>query len=274
MTRIVVVSDSHLSPRAPHADTQWAAVVDEVRRNPPALVVHTGDVTLDGANHPDELHQARRLLDELPARWLAIPGNHDIGDIGNIGDGGDSVTEGRLAEYRRAFGETSWCVDLDGWRMVGIDIQVLASTVAEADDAWAFLEGALERPQPTALFLHRPLAPHAVDEFDEERRYVPEPARSRIASLLGQGDVRLVVSGHVHQWRVARQGRRRHVWAPSTWACLPDIVQPRIGAKVTGIVDIDLDACRARLVRPIGVCNLVIGHHFPSPYEHPSVEDD
>ena len=90
-----------------------------------------------------------------------------------------------------------------------------------------------------------------------------------LLDLIDANEVSLIVSGHVHQWRVARSAGRRHVWAPSTWACLPDYIQPRIGTKVTGLVEIELTGhlpAIARLVRPVGLTNLTIGEHFGSPY--------
>ena len=60
-----------------------------------------------------------------------------------------------------------------------------------------------------------------------------------------------------------------HVWAPSTWATLPDRIQPVIGAKVTGIVAIELgESVAATLVRPAGMTCPTIGEDFASPYAH------
>ncbi|HEX6420490.1 MAG TPA: metallophosphoesterase, partial [Acidimicrobiales bacterium] len=75
--RLLVVSDTHLSPRTPEADTNWDAVVRHVAATRPDLVVHAGDVSLDGALAPGDLDHARRRLDRLPVPWRAVPGNHD-----------------------------------------------------------------------------------------------------------------------------------------------------------------------------------------------------
>ena len=106
-------------------------------------------------------------------------------------------------------------------------------------------------------------------ELDQPKRYVVGPTRQRLLDLMDANDVTLVVSGHVHRWRVAGNADRRHVWAPSTWACLPDSIQPRIGTKVTGLVEMEITGDMlptARLVRPVGLTNLTIGEHFDSPY--------
>ena len=267
MPRLLVVSDSHLSPRAPHADDHWTSIVAEVARSQPDLVVHAGDISMNGAVDADDLRHARRRLDELPGRWLAIPGNHDIGDIG---DTTEPIDERRRGNYATAFGEGSWDVRLRGWHLVGVDVQTLGSSLPAAGELWSWLERTVTGGDPTALFIHRPLVPHGRDEFDEPRRYMTGRDRRRLLELVDHGDVRLVVSGHVHQWRNLVSGRCRHVWAPSTWSSLPDAIQPRIGTKVTGAVEIELGATvTARLVRPAGVADLIGDIDFPSPYGRP-----
>jgi hypothetical protein len=79
--------------------------------------------------------------------------------------------------------------------------------------------------------------------------------------------VQLVVSGHVHQWRDAASGQCRHVWAPSTWSSLPDRIQPTIGTKVTGAVDIELGPTMTIcMVRPAGIADITGDVDFRSPY--------
>jgi 3',5'-cyclic AMP phosphodiesterase CpdA len=78
--RVAVVSDTHLSGRAPDALHNWDAVVREIERTGPDLVVHLGDLTLDGTDNRQDLEDARAALDRLTVPWRAVPGNHDIGD--------------------------------------------------------------------------------------------------------------------------------------------------------------------------------------------------
>ena len=80
-TRVILVSDSHLSPDAPEAQANWAAVVRHVATARPDLVIHLGDLSLDGMRNPAELDHARRQLDLLPAQWQVIPGNHDVSTL-------------------------------------------------------------------------------------------------------------------------------------------------------------------------------------------------
>ena len=264
VAQLLVVADSHLSPAAPHADEHWSAIVADVGRRRPDLVVHAGDISMDGANDPADLHHARRRLDELPVPWRAIPGNHDIGDVG---DTAEPIDERRRGAYEDAFGAGSWDLRLDGWHLVGIDIQTLTSSLPTAAVLWGWLEETATGRNPTVLFIHRPLMPLRPDEYDEPRRYVTGDGRRRLLDLIGRAGVQLVVSGHVHQWRDVVSGQCRHVWAPSTWSSLPDRIQPTIGTKTTGAVDIELGAtARVRIVRPAGVADITGDVDFPSPY--------
>ncbi len=52
-------------------------------------------------------------------------------------------------------------------------------------------------------------------------RFWPPPARHRLGNLLKDKPTALIVSGHVHQYRLLRLEGTDHVWAPTTWAVLP-----------------------------------------------------
>ena len=170
--RIVHVSDSHLGPGVPYADEHWDAVVAHVATMRPDLVVHTGDVSLDGASGRDDLAHSRERVGMLPVPWLALPGNHDIGDVD---DAEHPVDDARRGRWHDLFGDLWWATELGGWRLVGVDIQTLASTSPEAGEHWTWLQEQLAEPRPTVLFLHRPLRPWG----DARRR--PPPLRRRAA---------------------------------------------------------------------------------------------
>jgi 3',5'-cyclic AMP phosphodiesterase CpdA len=265
--RIVHVSDSHLGVDVPYADEHWDAVIAHVAATQPDLVVHTGDVSRDGAGVPADLAHSRDRLAELSVPWLAIAGNHDIGDSD---DDEHPVDDERRRRWNELFGALRWSHERAGWQLVGIDIQTLTTSSDAADEHWAWLQRELRPARPTALFLHRPLRPWG-DAFDEPRRYVVEPHRARLADLVATGDVRLVASGHVHQHLVRAHDCVAHVWAPSSWAVIPDEVQPVIAAKQTGVIELALHddgAVDAAYVRPAGMVDAVIGVTFPSPYDH------
>ena len=101
-------------------------------------------------------------------------------------------------------------------------------------------------------------------------RFLPQSARDRLASLLGETPLALVLSGHVHQYRLLRLDGTNHLWVPTTWAVLPDQVQPILGAKRCGIVSFDLASDRAPepvLVEPDGIVRLTIATDIANPYQ-------
>ncbi len=272
-----MVADSHLSRRAAEAERNWSAVVDHVRRTGPELVVHVGDLSLDGAHDAGDLDYARAHLDRLaPTPWVAVPGNHDIGDNPIPGaDPTDVVTEERLGPWTRWVGPHWWATDVGDWRLVGVNAQLFGSGLPAEDQQWTWLEGVVgasaTRERPLALVSHKPL-----QASDEELatappvRFVPTPARDRLRDLLD--DVRvnpLVVSGHVHQFRSLDLDGTSHVWAPTTWAILPDSWQATIGTKRCGVVHLELsDTVAHRLVEPDGLRQLVVGEDTPLYYPH------
>jgi 3',5'-cyclic AMP phosphodiesterase CpdA len=250
---VLQVSDTHLCAGSALGDEQWESVLALVGEEPPDLVVHTGDISMDGARRPADLSHAKAQLDRLTVPWVAVAGNHDIGDVGATTM---PIDAGRVERFGAVFGSSFWVRPLDGWRLVGADSQLLGSPLPDAEERWGWLAEALGGGGQTALFLHRPLFRERRDEpLDEPARYVDVEFRRRLLALLDEGDVRLVASGHVHQWLTLDEGGRRYVWAPSTWAVLPDSVQPLIGAKTTGVVlhRLARDAVTSELVRPPGM---------------------
>ncbi len=273
MTPLVVfVSDSHFSTRTPEAEHNWAAVVRHVAGIGPDLVVHVGDVSVDGAHRPEELVLARRQLDLLGAPWVAVPGNHDVGD--NPGDGvatDEDVTSERLACWHDAVGSDRWVVDLGAWRLVGLNAQLFGSGGPDEDDQWSFIEQALGNPHRTVLVTHKPLTAGPPELADAPPyRFIPAPARDRLTRLCHDGGVEVVVSGHVHQQRHLEAAAMTHLWATTTWAVLPDWLQPPVGAKRCGILDVGLSAVgdlEFACVEPEGMAQLTLGEDISSPYE-------
>lgn len=266
-----MVSDSHFSDRTPEADRNWSAVLRHIDAVRPDLVIHVGDVTVDGAHRPNELGLARQRLDQIPVPWRVVPGNHDVGDNPSAEAAGDDVTSGRVAEWDRVFGADHWRADLDAWRLLGVDAQLFSSGVPEEDDQWAFLEDALRDAQRTVLVTHKPLTA-GDDELGAAPpyRFVPLPARARLTALCHAGGVELVLSGHVHQQRRLKAAGLCHHWVTTTWAVLPEWLQPTVGAKRCGILDLALPSGAATpeavFVEPEGIVQLTLGENVASPY--------
>jgi 3',5'-cyclic AMP phosphodiesterase CpdA len=263
-TRVLVVSDTHLSVRTPEATANWDAIVDHVATTRPEAVFHLGDLALDGTRAPD-LEYAREQLEKLPVPWRVIPGNHDVGD--NPVPGGPTehlIDAAARQHWVDSLGADHWTFDVDGWTFFGSGLDVDA-------EQWDWLQQeALVRPpqRRVALLTHKPLyAPVEELATSPSYRFVPPPARGRLTSLARAAGVELVVSGHVHQYRVLGDDGMRHVWAPSAWAVLPERLQPTLGYKRAGAVSLAVAGeADPELVEPEGFRQLVLGEDIVDPY--------
>lgn len=230
--RVVQLTDTHFSARLGVPD-EWTATLDWLLADPPDLVVHTGDVVLEDPDDEADRSFAAGLLDQVPAPLVAVPGNHDIGFYGE-----DADRPRRLANFRAAWGNDRFVMDLAGWRLVGVDCYLLGN---DEHDAW--LAEAVDTEAPIAVFVHQPISGEPVDGWE-----MPRAAANAFQRAADAGDVRMVASGHRH--RSARLGRA--VWAPSLtvrgddWGEHPS--DPRCGV-VEHRLDV-ADGHRHRIVRP------------------------
>jgi 3',5'-cyclic AMP phosphodiesterase CpdA len=271
LSQVLVLSDSHVSARTPEAVANWAAVAalaGEVE-----LVIHAGDLTLDGARDEADVDHARRLLDALPSPWFAIPGNHDVGDNPGCSEGLE-VDQARLDRWRSMIGPDYWTIDVGEWTLVGINALLFNSGLEAEAEQWDWLHGCLARQpprRPVALFSHKPLtASDAELAATPPYRFLPAPARDSIIAMIDRVNCPLVISGHVHQYRVLDNGDRRHAWAPTTWAVLPEWIQETVGAKRCGALSLQLGedgAVNVELVEPPGLAQLTLGVDLPDPYD-------
>lgn len=99
---------------------------------------------------------------------------------------------------------------------------------------------ALRRPTGCAYHAKPVTAPGPELAAGPPYRFWPTPARIRLARLFGGTPPALVISGHVHQYRLLCLDGTDHLWVPTTWAVLPDHVQPVLGAKRCGIASLSL----------------------------------
>jgi 3',5'-cyclic AMP phosphodiesterase CpdA len=273
--RLTFVSDTHLSSRAPTALANWDKVNEHVAATQPDAVIHVGDLTLDGTHAPEELDDARRHLDRLPVTWYAVPGNHDIGDNPWRGHpDGDTVTADRCDHWRATVGRDRWSFTLHNWMLLGINAQLLGTGGNAEDEQWEWLEGVLAMIDDRShglLVTHKPVTASPAEVAGAPAyRFVPRDAAARLEALLDTRMVPMIVSGHVHQSRELVIDQRRHVWAPSTWATLPDNVQATVGTKRCGVVDVTLEddgRIDAVMVEPPGVDQLMLLRDLPDPYQ-------
>jgi 3',5'-cyclic AMP phosphodiesterase CpdA len=272
--RVILVSDTHLSGRAPEAKANWDAVLRQIDRAPPDIVIHLGDLSLDGAHEPGDLSFARRQLDRLPVPWHAVPGNHDVGDNPRPGAPEGSATDAeRRQRWLDLVGPDYWSLAACGWTMLAINAQLAGTGMAAETAQWSWLAeqlGQCSPRRPVALITHKPLtATDAEIAAAPPHRFLPAPARQKITDLAGDDPLALVLSGHVHQHRLLQLDGTDHLWAPATWAVLPDDVQPALGAKRCGIVALEFAGTtqpRPQFIEPAGLAQLTLLRDLPDPY--------
>jgi len=272
-TRILQISDTHLSPAQPHFQDNFERLLEWMQASPPDLVVCTGDLALDGADSEADLRFAAEQMARLPARCLMIPGNHDVGDYAVLG-GAQPVDPTRLARWREAVGPDHFVEDLPGWRLIGLNTQVLGSGLPEEAAQAAALEQAVAGAEgrALALFLHKPLCQHRLDDTVVDYWPVLQPARAALVAAFGATAPRFVASGHIHQWRDHAPDGLRQIWAPPVSFIVGEARQQTIGSKLIGLVEHLLHADGthdSRLLLPEGLALHDIAN-LPQLYARPA----
>lgn len=183
---MVLVSDTHLSRRAPQAQQNWDAVLRYVEEAAPDVVIHVGDLSLDGAHESEDLRHAHQQLRHLHVAWHAVPGNHDIGDNPFPGaPGGSTVTADRLQRWLDVVGADHWSLTADGWSLLAINAQLIGSGLEAEERQWEWLEQEVRDCGDNALALvtHKPVtAPDAELASAPPYRFVPP---DRVQPVLG-----------------------------------------------------------------------------------------
>lgn len=239
--RIAHLSDTHLSPRNPLFQGNFERVAADIRAQAPDFVIHTGDLSLDGVHHEEDLafaamSHARLGQDRGAPEFLPLPGNHDVGEAASF-RGGAPVTAERLARYHHLVGPSAWVRDCPGWRLVGLNAQVLDLATPFATDQLRLLAEAAGTLEGRRLLiaLHMPMAEWAYDEPSAPAQwFLSAEARARLAAAWGAAPPALVLSGHLHQWREHWIGPGRHCSAPATSFVVPEEWQKTFGRRVVG----------------------------------------
>ena len=216
MARIVVLSDIHLSPTHGFFWENWCVAREFTDAAKADAVIVNGDLAINGPDSDAEIAFAATALGNLPTRVMALPGNHDVGDEPPGQDPEQIIDADRLARWDRSFASDRWALDAGGWRLVGVNAQLFGSGLAREDAQDQWLDEQLSTAgRPTALFLHKPLFLEGpTDDVVSPACMVPS-ARTRLLDKFNRSDVRLIVSGHLHQHRDRTFGEQRHLWVPA-----------------------------------------------------------
>lgn len=213
--KLLQITDTHLSPTKAHFNGNWDPLARWVASEAPDLVVHTGDLSVDGADHDDDLSFSSALVRALPVPVLCLPGNHDVGHLPGTAQPVDAA---RLARWRRLVGPDRWVEDRGGWRLVGLDSLLCGSGGGEEREQSAWLARSLEErgDRRVAMFSHQPLFVDDPDEGDTGYWGIPPAPRRALRELLARHEVALFASGHLHVAAQGRLGATAIVWAPSS----------------------------------------------------------
>ncbi len=268
ITRIAQISDTHLSPTKPYFRSNFDLVAEHLRANAPDLVINTGDLALDGADHDEDLAEARAAHHALGLEYHVLPGNHDVGDHLDVARR-QPVNSERLTRYRRIIGPDVWSLDIPGWRLLGLNALTLGLDLdGTRQDDLIREAGASLAGRSLAIFLHKPLADLSYDETLTSNRFMTLGPRRHLLAMLGGVVPRLVCCGHVHQYRDSMLSGSCHIWAPATSFVISDPWQPGYGAKMVGYLAHEFHSDGGHRHQVIGVRDLV--HHdlvaFPLAY--------
>lgn len=218
VTRIVHVSDSHLSPTHAYFAMNWAAFRADIEANPPDLLIHGGDLSFNGPVLEADLAYAAAQVAGLGLDWRAVPGNHDIGEAPAFSRLDQPVTPARIAAWRRLVGPQWWSHDVGEWRLIGLDTSLMASDLPEEAEQAAFLKDTLgtRDKRPVMVFIHMP--PFDRDPADPKKTtsVIPFPARGTFLDTCATGGVKVIACGHLHIYRRVRHRGMEIVWAPPT----------------------------------------------------------
>ncbi len=253
---VVQISDTHLSAgtRLFRANfDRMAAALDRLRPN---LIVHTGDVSMDGADREADLACAASAHARLPGPVLCVPGNHDVGDHPERAPL-QPVDDARLNRFRGRVGRDRWVQDREGWRLLGLNSQVMG-THREADLQAEMIADALQTlgDRRLAVFIHKPLFTADPAETAFDYWSVPPFARGPLGAVMAHPALRLVASGHLHLYREAMRGLVRYAWAPSVAFVVNSADQAGLpGERCCGglLHEFGEDAVTTRLVIPDGM---------------------
>ena len=233
--KIVQITDTHFSPTKPHFNGNWEPLASWIEQSGADLVVHTGDLSVDGADKDDDIAFCMDLMREVSAPMLLVPGNHDVGHLpGSL----QPVNAGRLERWRRLVGPDYWMEDAGSWRLIGLDSLLMGFDDAEDEAQFEWLRSALESRggRRVALFAHKPLFVDAPGEGDTGYWSVRPAQRQRLYDLIAAHDVALFASGHLHRAWQGKYENTSLVWGPSAAFVVGDMERDMPGERLLGAV--------------------------------------
>jgi len=219
VVKFVVMGDNRPQFPVQKQPYVYHKIVDKAVSLRPHAIFSTGDIIL-GSEDVEELHRmydefiaANKKFGDIPL--YITPGNHDI-----------EATEKYNEEYKKRFGPTYQCVDIENCRFILLNTYEPGERRKITGKQFEWLTKRLEEPhgkENIFVFVHEPLYPKfshigsSLDAFPEER--------DRLADLLKKHNVDMVFVGHnhhynysvidgLHQMTTGGAGAPLYAWAP------------------------------------------------------------
>ncbi|WP_455273771.1 metallophosphoesterase family protein [Rhizobium herbae] len=233
--KIIQITDTHLSPNKSHFNGNWEPLRDWIFQAGADLVIHTGDLTVDGADHEDDITFSMALMNQLPMPVLIVPGNHDVGHLPGSDQPVDAV---RLERWRRLAGPDYWVSDYGNWRLIGLNSLLFGHGDAEEVAQFSWLEEVLAARdgRRVAIFTHKPLFVDDAHEGDTGYWSIRPAPRQRLYDLFAAHGVALFASGHLHwAWKGTFENTAL-VWGPSSAFIIDKLEREMPGERVVGAV--------------------------------------
>ncbi len=245
--RIAILSDTHLSPHNGIFYDNFALVREAIHRLQPDCVLNAGDLSMEGAEFDEDLAFARACHDRIRAPVFVVPGNHDVGNDPRR-QAKRAVTSERISRFERAFGRCYWGLEAGRWLILGLDSMVLGTGLPEDQIQMEWLSDQVDAAgtRPVMLLLHKPLVlPTKSGEHARGLAIAPE-AQPALGRLLARLNLKLVVSGHLHQYLDYELNGIRRIWTPPTSFTTHRAHAPD-SRRVMGFVTVDLSDTSAEV---------------------------
>ncbi|TCL68093.1 metallophosphoesterase [Rhizobium sp. BK251] len=233
--KIIQITDTHFSPNKPHFNGNWEPLLTWLEATGADLIVHTGDLTVDGADKDEDITFSMDLMRQVKIPMLIVPGNHDVGHL----PGSDQpVNAERLKRWRSLADQDRWLEDANGWRLIGLNSLLLGHEDEEEEAQFEWLQRALEARggRRIALFAHKPLFVDEPHEGDTGYWSVRPAQRRRLYDLIAAHDVALFASGHLHWAWQGRFERTSLTWGPSAAFIIDKMEREMPGERLIGAV--------------------------------------
>ncbi|KKX33017.1 metallophosphoesterase [Rhizobium sp. LC145] len=251
--KIIQITDTHFSALKPHFNGNWEPLRQWIEDQKPDLVIHTGDLSVDGAGYEEDIIFAADLIRQLSVPVLLVPGNHDVG---HFCAPTQPVTTDRLDRWRRLVGPDRWFEDRAEWRLIGLNSLLVGLNDEEDAAQMTWFEEALasREQRRVAIFAHKPL--FVDDPLEGETGYwgVPQALRRHFFDLMRQNEVMLFASGHLHWSWAGNHEALSLVWAPPASFILGDLERVMPGERLVGAAVHELgEKVESRLVSVPGL---------------------